>query len=119
VYGSQTDVDLSFLIGKEICPIAIGSYDLQFNWGNGGISVWNRLFYKPAGNAEELIWVGDRQDIEIATRTVRLLKTSITDVSWEADGTLKLTFSNGDRLEVFDNDRCEAYSFRMGKIRRS
>ena len=32
VYGFQKGVDLRFLIGKEICQVAIGSHDVQLNW---------------------------------------------------------------------------------------
>jgi hypothetical protein len=105
--------NLSFLVGKEICQVSIGSYDVQFNWGNGGISVWCKFTYKPAGSVEEVVWSG--KDPDIAARTVRLLKASITAVECTEQGTLRLGFSNGDQLEVFENERYESFSIQNGK----
>jgi len=104
---------MSFLIGKEICLIGIGSYDVQFNWGNGGISVWNKFRYKPAGTADEIIWAGGNP--ESATRVVRLLKASITAVETTEQGSLCLVFSNGDLLEIFEDERYESFSIHDGK----
>jgi hypothetical protein len=37
---------LQFLKGQEICQIAFGMYDLQFNWGNGGLSCTGRVILR-------------------------------------------------------------------------
>src|SRR5882762_11256228 len=112
MYGLPKDSDLLFLLGKEICQVAIGSYDVQFNWGNGGISVWNKFCYKPAGHAES-VWDGEHP--ESATHTVRLLKASIADVKCDEKGILRLSFSNGDQLEIFEGDgRYESFSIHDG-----
>ena len=49
MYGLSRDANFSFLIGKEICQVAIGPYDVQFNWENGGLSVWGKFIYKLPG----------------------------------------------------------------------
>jgi hypothetical protein len=113
MHGLSRDCDLSFLIGKEICQVAIGSYDVQFGWGNGRISVWCRFHYKPAQTREEIVWAGENP--ETATPTVRLLKASITDVRCSAEGTLQLEFSNGDHLDIFEDERYESFSIQDGK----
>jgi len=115
MYGLTKDAsaNLSFLIGKEICQIGIGSYDVQFNWGSGGISVWSKYLYKPADTADEILWAGENP--ESATRVVRLLKASITSVETSEQGTLRLAFSNGDQLEIFEDERYESFSIQDGK----
>ncbi len=113
MYALSKNADWSFLIGMEICQVAIGSYDVQFNWGNGGISIWSKFLYKPAGADEEISWAGRHP--ESATRTVRLLKTSIVDAKGSAQGTLQLRFSNGDQLEIFEDERYESFSIQDGK----
>jgi hypothetical protein len=109
----DASTNLSFLIGKEICQIGIGSYDVQFNWGNGGISVWSKFLYKPADTADEIVWAGENP--ESATRVVRLLKVSITSVETSEQGSLCLVFSNGDQLEIYENERYESFSIQDGK----
>jgi Family of unknown function (DUF6188) len=113
MHGLPRASDLSFLIGKEICQVAIGSHDVQFNWGSGGISVWSSFLYKLAGAADEVFWADENP--EIAARTVRLLKASITDVKCSDRGSLELGFSNGDRLEIFEDERYESFSIHDGK----
>ena len=113
MYELSKDSDLSFLLGKEICQVAIGSYDVQFNWGNGGISVWWKFCYKAAGSEDEIVWSADNP--EFATRTIRLLKAAITEAKCSEEGTLLLRFSNGDQLEIFEDERYESFSIQNGK----
>jgi hypothetical protein len=112
MYGlSKTSADnLAFLVGKEICQIAIGSFDVQFNWGTGGIAVESRFVYLTDGMAP-VVWTAGNP--ETAAKTVRLLKATITGI--ECDGSLRLKFSNGDHLEVFEDERYESFSIRNGK----
>jgi hypothetical protein len=102
--------NLAFLVGKEICQVAIGSFDVQFNWGNGGISVESRFTYAPNGMTP-IVWNGEAP--EAATKIVRLLNVTITGI--ESGESLKLTFSNGDQLEIFEDERYESFSIRDGK----
>jgi hypothetical protein len=112
MYGlsPMTNGTLAFLVGKEICQVAIGPFDVQFNWGSGGISVWCKFIYTPR-EMSPIIWTGSEP--EIAARTVRLLKAAVTTV--ECDQSLRLTFSNGDHLEIFEDARYESFSIRDGK----
>ena len=102
--------NLAFLVGKEICQVAIGSFDVQFDWGNGGISVESRFTYTPNGTTP-IVWIAG--DTEAATKTVKLLKAVISSI--ECNQSLILTFSNGDRLEIFEDERYESFSIQDGK----
>jgi hypothetical protein len=113
MHGLPRDFDLSFLIGKEICQVAIGRHDLQLNWGDGGISIWNTFTYKRGGTAEDVVWADDNP--ELAARTVPLLNTTITAAKCCERATLLLEFSNGDRLEVFEDKRYESFSIQNGQ----
>lgn len=112
MYGlsKATAENFAFLVGKEICQVAIGSFDVQFNWGNGGISVWSRFTYVPNGMSP-IMWNGENP--EAAAQAVRLLGTVISSV--ECDQTLTLTFSNGDQLEIFEDEQYESFSVQNGK----
>lgn len=102
--------NFSFLVGKEICQVAIGSFDVQFNWGNGGISVECGFTYVPNGMAP-VVWIPGEP--EAAAKTIGLLKSAITSI--ECSHSLKLTFSNGDQLEIFEDERYESISIHDGK----
>jgi uncharacterized protein DUF6188 len=117
MYGLSQDGNLSFLIGKEICQAAIGPYDVQFNWGSGGMSVWHRFVYTPATSTDAIEWVGDDpvSGPQAACNAVRLLRVSIAAVRCTEKGSLELKFSNGDKLEVFEDERYESFSIRDGK----
>jgi hypothetical protein len=52
---------------------------------------------------------------ETAAQTVRLLKVSIATVECTAQGTLQLGFSNGDQMEIFEDERYESFSIQDGK----
>jgi hypothetical protein len=43
--NGQSASVLQFLKGQEICQIAFGMYDLQFNWGSGGLSCTGRAMF--------------------------------------------------------------------------
>ena len=101
---------LQFLVGKEICQVAIGSFDVQFNWGNGGISVWSKFTYTPNG-MNAIVWSG--QEPEVAAKTIGLLKATISAV--QCGHSLKLVFSNGDQLEIFEDEKHESFSVQDGK----
>ena len=115
MYGFSKDAEttLSFLVGKEICQVAIGSYDVQFGWGNGGFSVWSKFLYRPNGTSDEIAWTEGNP--ESATPTVRLLKASITSVRCSEARTLVLGFSNGDQMEIVEDERYESFQAHDGK----
>jgi hypothetical protein len=64
MYGLSKDAEdrAGWLVGKEICQIAIGPYDLQINWGSGGLSVCYRLLYTPgAAGMQSIGWATIRR----------------------------------------------------------
>jgi len=119
MYGWSNDAEdrLAWLVGKEIGQIAIGPYDVQINWGSGGISVWHRFLLTPAGGRDVIEWLGDDPVAgpQAACNAVRLLRVSIAAVRCTEKASLELTFSHGDKLEVFEDDRYESFSIRDGK----
>jgi len=97
---------LQFLKGLEICQIAFGMYDLQINWGNGGLSCTGRVIYTPSAG-EQIVWTeGHPFD---AVPLLHLLKQTIEGFDNSSEGVLKLQFSNGDRLTVTRDDWEEGY----------
>jgi hypothetical protein len=102
-FSKEAETTLSFLAGKEICQVAIGSYDVQFGWGNGGVSVLSKFPYRPNGSSDQIVWTAGNP--ESATRTVRLLKASITSSPLERSADTCPWFSNGDPVEIVKDER--------------
>jgi hypothetical protein len=93
----QSASHLQFLKGQEICQIAFGMYDLQINWGDGGLSCTGRVIYAPKEGGEVVWTEGHPFD---AVPVLRLLQQTIEGFDNSSEGELKLQFSNGDRLTV-------------------
>jgi hypothetical protein len=98
---------LQFLKGQEICQIAFGMYDLQMNWGNGGLSCTGPVLYEPSEGAEVVWTEGHPFD---AVPVLRLLKQTVAAFDSPSEGVLILQFSNGDPLTVAREDGPEAYT---------
>jgi hypothetical protein len=110
--NKDANVTLGFLVGKEICQVCIGSNDVQLNWGDGGISIWSKFSFKPAGSRGDVIGDGNPDD---AKHLVGLLQASIISVACNDAGSLVLEFSKGDRLEIFEDEHYECFSISNGK----
>lgn len=67
---------MRFLKGQEICQIAFGMYDLQVNWGNGGLSCTGRVIYEPS-TGTEIVWTGGHPFD--AVPVLRLLQQTIEE----------------------------------------
>jgi hypothetical protein len=103
----QSASHLQFVKGQEICQIAFGMYDLQFNWGNGGLSCTGRVTYAPS-EGSEIVWTeGHPFD---AVPVLRLLQQTIEACDGSSEGEVRLRFSNGDRLTVARDDGPEGFT---------
>lgn len=104
MYGLRKDIDLSFLNGREVGQVAIGIYQIQFGFDEDvRISVEGQFAY--FDGQEEWVWKPEPGAALIAARTVSLLGATIQTFDGKEDGTLTLTFSNGQRLTIVDNSK--------------
>ena len=105
--SDQSTSVLQFLKGQEICQIAFGMYDLQINWGDGGLSCTGRVIYQPTAGSE-VIWT-ESHPFD-AVPVLRLLQQTIEAVDGLSEGELRLRFANGDRLTVTRDDGPEGFT---------
>jgi hypothetical protein len=108
VYGLHHDVDLSFLMRREVLQVCIGMFQVQIHFDqNVSISVEARLQYTDrAGKTFE--WLPNKPSQ--AATTVDLLGLVISDLRPEPNGTLTLIFSDIAKLIIFDDHkRHESY----------
>lgn len=109
MYGLSADIDLNFLIGREVLQVAIGSYQVIFGFDeNVRISVESEFRY--FDGEREWIWRPEPGAPQIAARTVVLLGSVINSFEAHSDGTLQLAFSRGSRLTFLDSsEEFESY----------
>jgi len=99
MHGLKENTDLTFLKGREVIQVAIGKDQVIFAFDEDvTISVEGQFEYADKASSSE--WrPGSSQ---VAASAVSLLGTTVESVHGQADGTLKMTFSNGDRLVIRD-----------------
>jgi hypothetical protein len=102
MYGLKKDLDLSFLNGRQVEQVAIGTYQIIFSFDEDvKISTYIEFIY--FDGQEEWTWKPEPGAAQIASRTVSLLGATIESFESNANGTLALTFSNGQRLTILDS----------------
>jgi hypothetical protein len=107
MYGLPRDVDLQFLTGRELIQVAIGKWQIQFNFErDASIAVESRIRIQIYGQKAE--WrSGETAGIELA---LCLVGSTVTQVRAQHDGTLILRFGEGKELQVLDsNENLESY----------
>ncbi len=104
MHGLKKEIDLRFLIGRELIQVVIGLYQASFRFDKDiAISVEGEFIYFD-GQAE-WTWRSDADAAQIAARTVSLLGATIQSFDGQENGTLSLVFSNGQRLTVLDSSK--------------
>ena len=103
MYGLDMAIDLSFLIGREAIQIAVGQFQVIFNFDESvSISVGSEFrLISPAGDVST--W--QPRGPQTAAAALRLVGSKVEKVSGQKDGTLTLTFSGGDILTILDTSK--------------
>jgi len=113
MYGLQSETDLSFLLEKELEQIAIGRHQAILRLDGGvEISIESDLEHRlPSGKG--MLY----SDVAAAASALAsLLNSTIKSYSIEPPGNLKMFFSNGDALVIYDsNPSYESYQVRNGE----
>jgi hypothetical protein len=104
MYGLKSDIDLSFLNGREVEQVAIGTYQIIFGFDEDvRISAYSQFSY--FDGREEWIWKPEPGAAQIAAKTVSLLGATIQSFEGQENGTLTIVFSNGHRLTIPDSSK--------------
>lgn len=108
MYGLEVSADLSFLMGMELLQLCIGLYRISLNFTDQvviTIESTSRLV-TPNTTATDI----PCDSPELAGKLVCLLGASITEVINKGEGELRLIFSNGYSLQLFDEyENLESY----------
>jgi hypothetical protein len=113
MYGLPKEIDLSFLVGRELLQVCFGRHDLNLNFDrNVHISVTSCIGY--SGVQGDLC---RQEDFAAASQFLTsLLSQTVLSVKGDDEGTLVLIFSGGPELFVYDNSKqYESYTIQHGE----
>jgi hypothetical protein len=117
MYGLKKEVDLSFLAGRELVQVGIGSFQVQFHFDED-VAVSVEAEFRYFDGQQEWVWRQEPSSPQVAGRTVAILGASITKFESSENGTLSLTFSNGHRLTMVDSFKeYESYAINRSNLR--
>ena len=107
MYGLKKDVDLTFLYDREVIQVAIGMHQVIFQFDES-VSISVESEFEHTSREGSSLW---RPGSPLTVGTaVNLLTAKVEAVHGQEDGTLKLTFSNGDTLLIRDTSaKYESY----------
>jgi hypothetical protein len=108
MYGLKSDIDLSFLVGREIIQISVGKVQVILSFDhNTAISVEQRFEYRADGRS--VVWKPGKMDA--AGALLELIGGVVKSVGGETNGTLTLEFLAGEVLIVMDaSEEFESYT---------
>ena len=106
MHGLKKETDLSFLAGRELIQVAIGSFQVQFHFDED-VAISVEAEFRYFDGQREWAWRQEPGSPLVAVRTVAMLGASITSFESTENGTLALTFSNGHHLTMVDS--CKEY----------
>jgi len=110
MYGLDARIDLSFLRGRELQQVAVGLYQVQFHFDED-LAICIEGEFRYSDGDREVLWRQEPNSSSAAASTVALLGAAIRGFTASQDGTLRLEFSNGHRLTIFDSSKdYESYS---------
>ena len=104
MYGLKTDIDLSFLNGRELIQLCTGLYQTIFKFDEE-VAISVEVEFRYFNGHDESIWRPEPGSSALAARTASLLGTTIENFESDESGSLILTFSNGQRLTILDSSK--------------
>jgi hypothetical protein len=110
MYGLPVGVDLSFFRARTLIQICVGGHDIIFNFDDTlSISVTSAIGY----TASKDVYRRYEDFPQAMSHVVALLNGVVAAAKGASDGTLNIEFSNGARLDIFDDSQqFESYVIR-------
>src|SRR5450631_2280119 len=100
MFGLPEDFDASFFVGRTLELICFAIYQVNLHFDNHvGMRVEGPFAYQRQGSKAKISPI--QQPVQVSN-LMELLEHSVIAASGEKDGTLTLTFDNGDVLQCFD-----------------
>ncbi|MEM1061239.1 MAG: DUF6188 family protein [Planctomycetota bacterium] len=112
MYGLSKDVDLSFLLDKDLIQVCFGLHDLMLHF-DGGVEIALTSEVSCNVNGECSQRTADFQNV--TKPLLALIGKTTVKVVGKADGTLSILFKDDNSVTIYDNsDRYESYTIKGG-----
>ncbi len=117
MYGLPEDLDLSFFIGKRLDTITFAEFVMHFNFeGNVSVTLESSFQHQRRLDVEKH-WFGVQQSVPVAhSGVMQLVGRSVLSATGDKEGTLTLTFDDGQVLCLFEERKpYESYQITEGE----
>jgi hypothetical protein len=113
MYGLPDDIDLSFLEGATLLQVCLGENEVILRF-DPDLSITIESTFRARTPARQGALFRDPRSA--AAVLVELISDVITKAHGRTDGTLRLSFSRGGVLEIYDDSKqYESYQIQHGK----
>lgn len=114
MYGITKTGDYGFLVGKLVEQVCLGRYQTQIHLDDARLSIEGKHVLLRAEDQMAIIWErGQFRSDGIS----KLLGQTVSGVSVSEGGPVEITFSQGDRLLIFDDShQYESFEIRCGDL---
>jgi hypothetical protein len=108
MHGLPKNINVSFLKGRNLTQICTGAFQVQFNFdARVRIHVHNPFAYVDSHGVSDYIKTAPSSAVIVS----KLLGKIISEVNSSQDGTLEVTFTTGEKLIFYDDNRAyECYT---------
>lgn len=102
MHGLPKNVDLSFLLNKDLLQICIGQNETILNFDDGVSICIETEIHCESTDGTAITCTGAS---DVGSRLAAFLACSVVEATGQEDGTLRLKFSNGGSVEIRDNSK--------------
>lgn len=112
MYGLPSDLDLEFLVGLTLLQVCVGANEVILRFDQDvSITMETRIRARYADGKDVVFDCAPLAAVSL----VAFLSDSITEVLGQRDGTLRMSFSRGGLIEVYDSSKdYESYQIQHG-----
>jgi hypothetical protein len=117
MYGLPKDLDLSFFVGKRLDQVSFAQYVIFFFFDDKISITLESSFQHQTRQEVENLRLGVMQSVPVTHSTLmQLVGHSVVSVSADDEGTLNLTFDDGQVLGCIEHrSPYESYNFTDGE----
>ncbi|WP_225755621.1 DUF6188 family protein [Actinotalea sp. Marseille-Q4924] len=115
MHGLPDDADLTFLVGKTLNQVGVGRNDVGLYFDGPKTSIMIEATSAVENGSE--VTASDNSFV-IAPAMFPLIGRTVTDISWNRSGMVRLTFDDGAVLVIEDDSpHYESYQIVHGDLR--
>jgi hypothetical protein len=101
MYGLPKDADLTFMVNRELLQVCVGSNEAILHFDDDlSITIMTTVRHEVSGRPTAVY----EDSPASAAALVRFLGCRLLEIKGDEAGNMRMTFSNGETLEIRDED---------------